>query len=231
MYVRKFPASACKDMLKYFERYTSQNGTIISFSDEVIDTNKTYLNYNLAPDRGNQYEFMKKRCREANAVKRTDLITMCTIEVIKPKDLPESITEEAFFKAVYNHFRKKLGEENIISCYVHKDENSQPHCHVAFVPACPDKNGKITVSARRLISRPFLRLLHAEAEVAVSEELGQKIHLINGEATIDRSNLSASKYKEYIEIQEQLEAKKKEIAELQKEIHAAQEILKKLKKN
>ena len=212
MHVRKFPANDCKHMLKHFEQHSANNKI-----------------YNLAPDRGNQYEYMINRCKEANALKRKDLITMCCIDVIMPDDLPENISEQSFFQAVYNHFSKKFGEENVISCYVHKENNKLPHCHFAFVPACPNDRGKITVSGKRLISRQALRSLHPEAEAAISKELGQKIHLLMDNAI--RSDTNTLQHKEYIQLQRKIEAAQKELADLQKQIEETERKLKGRKDN
>ena len=45
---------------------------------------------------------------------------------------------EGFFQHAYDFFKQKHGESNIISAYVHMDENV-PHMHFTFVPIVDNK--------------------------------------------------------------------------------------------
>ena len=195
MHIEKFTSSACGHMFKHYERYISPDGKPVNYSNENIDTTRSHLNYNLAPDRENQYAFMKERCAEVTCAKRKDLITMCSVILTKPKDLPSEISDREFFEAAYDFLSKRYGEENVISAYVHMDEAS-PHLHFSFIPICPNKEGELTVSAKRLISRQELKTLHPDAEKAISKALGREVHIMTGELAKGRKNMTLDKYKE-----------------------------------
>ena len=79
--------NACSNLIRHFER----NENIKEYSNENINLNKSYLNYNLGPFRENQLEFIKSKCEELKVLNRKDVNVMCNWVVTLPKDLDVSI--------------------------------------------------------------------------------------------------------------------------------------------
>ncbi|MDK0731006.1 MobV family relaxase [Clostridium perfringens] len=147
---------SCVNLLRHFER----NEGIKEYSNESIDFDKTYLNYNLAPERGDQLEFINKKCKEHKALNRKDVNVMCNWVVTLPKEIDDEYEERRFFQKTYDFLSEKYGEENVISAYVHKDETT-PHIHFAFVPVVFDeKKSKYKISAKECIDRNELKSFH-----------------------------------------------------------------------
>ncbi|WP_366523324.1 MobV family relaxase [Fusobacterium sp.] len=147
---------SCVNLLRHFER----NEGIKEYSNESIDFDKTYLNYNLAPKRGDQLEFINKKCKEHKALNRKDVNVMCNWIVTLPKEIDDEYEERRFFQKTYDFLSEKYGEENVISAYVHKDETT-PHIHFAFVPVVFDeKKSKYKISAKECVDRNELKSFH-----------------------------------------------------------------------
>ncbi len=154
--------NACSNLIRHFER----NENIKEYSNENINLNKSYLNYNLGPFRENQLEFIKSKCEELKVLNRKDVNVMCNWVVTLPKDLDVSIpgNEDNFFKKVYDFLENRYGKENVISSYVHKDEIT-PHMHFAFVPVVYDKKkDKFKISAKECVNREDLRTFHEDLQ-------------------------------------------------------------------
>ncbi|MGU8578281.1 MobV family relaxase [Clostridium perfringens] len=147
---------SCVNLLRHFER----NESIKEYSNESIDFDKTYLNYNLAPERRDQLEFINKKCKEHKALNRKDVNVMCNWIVTLPKEIDDEYEERRFFQKTYDFLSEKYGEENVISAYVHKDETT-PHIHFAFVPVVFDeKKSKYKISAKECVDRNELKSFH-----------------------------------------------------------------------
>ncbi len=147
---------SCVNLLRHFER----NEGIKEYSNESINFDKTYLNYNLAPERGDQLEFINKKCKEHKALNRKDVNVMCNWVVTLPKEIDDEYEERRFFQKTYDFLSEKYGEENVISAYVHKDETT-PHIHFAFVPVVFDeKKSKYKISAKECVDRNELKVFH-----------------------------------------------------------------------
>lgn len=169
----KYGKAATGHMAKHYERAKEWNPEIgemeyVKFANQDIDTERTHLNYNLAPERPQgQIGFIKQRMSEIKCQNRADINVMCSCVVTLPRKEPQEIdvnksewliddvTKEAtptkivykdyseeerqlFFETAYDVLKGKFGEENVISAYVHKDE-TRDHMHFAFVPAVDDK--------------------------------------------------------------------------------------------
>lgn len=158
-HVTKFPKTALGHMLKHYER----NECIGEYSNESIDRDKSYLNYNLAPEREDQYKFVMKRCGEVKCLNRSDVKLMCSWVLTAPKDLEQSQLKD-FFKESYDFMAKRYGEQNVISAYVHMDE-STPHMHFAFIPVAHDKKKDIDkVSAKEVLTKTDLKSFHGDLQ-------------------------------------------------------------------
>lgn len=168
-HVDKFTRSAVGHLTKHYERAKDENGEYIRFGNQSIDTSKTYLNYNLAPS-CDQVEKLKNRLSEVHASKREDLNVLCDWVVTLPKwdDIPEQYERE-FFERSYEFLKKRYGEENVISAYVHKDETT-PHMHFSFVPVIYDrKKDRYKVSAKEVLNRKDLQTFHADLQAEMDK--------------------------------------------------------------
>lgn len=178
--LQKYTKSATGHLSKHFERGKDINGDYIKFGNQDIDTEKSDLNYNLAPEH-NQIDFIRQRCSEVQCLNRKDVNVMCSWVVTAPKNLDQA-EEKAFFKNTYDFLANRYGEKNVISAYVHLDEKS-PHMHFAFVPVALDKNKGIEkVSAKEVITRNDLQSFHTDLEKHLERALGHEVDILN-EAT------------------------------------------------
>ena len=203
--LQKYTKSATGHLSKHFERGKDINGDYIKFGNQDIDTEKSDLNYNLAPEH-NQIEFIRQRCSEVQCLNRKDVNVMCSWVVTAPKNLDQA-EEKAFFKHTYDFLANRYGEKNVISAYVHLDEKS-PHMHFAFVPVALDKNKGIEkVSAKEVITRNDLQSFHTDLEKHLERALGHEVDILN-EATKE-GNKCIDELKKGTAIKEVAEIKQK----------------------
>jgi len=138
-----------------------------------IDTSKTGADYNLAPDRGNYrktLKYLREKLQEISPKQRRDGVKMCDWVVTLPKPSGgRRIDEKQFFRESYQFLKDRygsksgLGEDVVLSAYVHKDEGGQPHMHFAFLPVL-ERDGKKAFCARDLIDKAELKSIHTELE-------------------------------------------------------------------
>lgn len=180
----KHTITACGHLGKHYERGKDHTSEYIKYGNESIDSNKTHLNYNLAPEH-DQMDFIKNRISEVKCLKRKDVNVMCSWVVTLPKDYSEtdpSRTSEEFFKGAYNFLEQKYGKENVVSSYVHMDETT-PHMHFAFVPVVKDeKKGHLKVSAKECVTKWDLKGFHELLQDYLQEKCNLHSNVIN-EAT------------------------------------------------
>ena len=184
MNIQKYTKEACGHLFKHFERAKDKDGNYIRFGNRDIDLSRSCLNYNLAPSRGmTQTEYLNKRLSEVYHIKKKDLNVMCSWVITAPDDLPPEKLH-LFFHAAYHFMAKRYGEENVISAYVHLDENREKghaHMHFAFIPVIYDKKKqRYKVSAKEVINKNELQKIHKEAEAYISKSLKTSVHLLNG---------------------------------------------------
>ena len=159
-------------------------------SNENIDRGRTHLNYDLK-DRGNitAYGYYKAEIEQiAEETKlrtgkglRKDAITLCSWVVTFPKDLPED-KQDSFFKACYEWFSDRYGEDNIVTAVVHMDEVT-PHMHLQFMPIVT-KDGVRKLCAKELETRQTLRIAHQQLQTYLERSLDCRVNILN-EATRD----------------------------------------------
>lgn len=183
-------------------------------SNELIDPERTYLNYELK-DRGGlsaiQYHRQRIEQIAAETKERTgkairkDAILLCSWMVTAPKSLPKDKQAE-FFKGAYEWFSKRYGEDNIVTAAVHLDETS-PHMHLQFTPIV-EKKGVRRLCARDLETPQKLQQVHPQLQKVLTKQLGCPVELLNG--ATDGGNKTVN----------ELKAKKleKKVEELQKEV-------------
>lgn len=184
MNIQKYTKEASGHLFKHFERAKDKNGNYTKFGNRDIDLSKTFLNYNVAPNRGmSQTDYLNKRLSEVYHLKRKDVNVMCSWGITAPDDLPDEKLH-SFFKSAYNFMAARYGEENVISAYVHLDENTEKghaHMHFAFIPVVYDKKKeRYKVSAKDVINKKELQVIHKEAEACISKSLKSSVHLLNG---------------------------------------------------
>ena len=222
-HIQKFQQHALGHMCKHFERALDANGEPIKYSNQNIDLTRSHLNYNLAPERENQYGFIMDRCKEVYCLKRKDINQMCSCIVTAPKDLPAE-EHEHFFRASYDFLAARYGgkdAENVVSAYVHMDEGSA-HLHFAFVPVAYDKSKeRWTVSAKNVVNRQDLKTLHPDLERYVTRELGHDVHVLTGELS-NRPNLTIPQYQEYQDTLKRLQEAQKSLQTVEKALEGAE---------
>lgn len=222
-HMQKFQQHSLGHMCKHFERALDANGEPIKYGNQNIDLTRSHLNYNLAPERENQYGFIMDRCKEVYCLRRKDVNLMCSCVVTAPKDLPAE-EHERFFRASYDFLAARYGgkgAENVISAYVHMDEGS-PHLHFAFVPVCYDKSKeRWTVSAKNVVNRQDLKTLHPDLERHVTRELGHEVHVLTGELS-NRPNLTITQYQEYQDTLKRLQEAQKSLQSVEKALEGTE---------
>ena len=177
-------ASLCKatkgasgNLFDHYERKEN-----IKFKNQDIDKTRSYLNYNLAPNKNlSQREILNKRLSEVKVLKRDDVNVTCNWVITLPKTIKENSQEEKlFFQESYNFLKNRYGEKNIISSYVHKDEVT-PHMHFCFIPIVLDKKKNIEkVSAFELITKKELNSFHKDLSNYLNNCFKKDIGILNG---------------------------------------------------
>lgn len=120
----------------------TQRGTEKAVNVSEIDVSRTWLNYNLAPaHKGGQAAFIEQRLGEIYCHK-TALKNAIVDWVVTLPDMEQYEGREAeFFQCCYEYMASRYGEQNVVSAYVHMDEQT-PHMHFVFVPVVPDPKHK-----------------------------------------------------------------------------------------
>ena len=182
MNIQKYTKEATGHLFKHFERAKDKDGNYVKFGNRDIDLSLSCLNYNLAPNRGmSQSKYLDKRLSEVYHIKKKDLNVMCSWVITAPDDLPPEKLHQ-FFHAAYHFMAHRYGEENVISAYVHLDENKEKghaHMHFAFIPVIYDKRKeRYKVSAKDVINKKELQVIHKEAEAHISKSLKCPVHQI-----------------------------------------------------
>lgn len=172
-HVAKFTRGTCGLLARHYERYKDkEHPEEVKYKNQDIDSERTHLNYNLAPMR-QQMPYLKKRLKEVHCLDRDNVNVMCDWVVTAPKELPAEHQRE-FFEVCYKHLEEKYGEKNVISAYVHMDEN-QPHMHFAFVPVVYDvKKDREKVSAKEALNRSQLKRFHPELQEVIDKWIYEK---------------------------------------------------------
>ena len=216
---QKYPKSSLGHLLKHYERSVDENGQHIRYGNQDIKTDLSSQNYNLGPDRDiDQLEFIKKRTSEVSCLNRKDVNVMCSWVVTLPKELPLD-QEREFFEKTYDFLQKRYGgEENVISSYVHLDEN-RPHMHFSFVPVVQDKKkGHLKVSAKEAVNRIDLQKFHLDLAKTLELHFKRDLGIIN-EATKEgnKSIVELKRGTALLEVKEQKNILENQIKSLQSE--------------
>lgn len=173
------------------------------YSNDNIDQTRLHEdNINLAPDRHAKFEkdtdYIKHMIKEVmgDRTLRKDAVRMVCWVV----DAPDSLTKEErplFFREAYNflvdRYGKKsgLGEDIVISCYIHKTETRE-HIHFAFMPIL-EKNGQRSFCAKEVVNRDDLRSFHNDlANYMEARNICSRSDIINGNTIKDSTGRALS---------------------------------------
>lgn len=169
-----YTRGSCASVTQHNERKKNDKGEYLKYKNESIDTSRTHLNYNLAPQREQtQLEFIRERTESLKCLRRKDVNVMASWLVTAPKTLPEQHQRE-FFERSYQFLENKYGKENVISAYVHMDETT-PHLHFCFVPVVFDhKKQREKVSCKECVTKYDLQKFHPELQQNLDEWKEQK---------------------------------------------------------
>lgn len=168
-----------------------------------IHKERTPLNFNLADGHGSltDYQFARGRVYDKNVkmMKRDDVKAVCSWAVTYPKEMchqeigpdneeyyapndPDECRE--FFTHAYNFFKDRHGEENVVSAYVHMDEN-MPHMHFIFVPIVRAKDDRsFKVCAKEALHGCFGAKFQIELQDYISQNMNKEVHMVRQE-TVD----------------------------------------------
>ena len=165
-----------------------------------LDPERRQLNYNLAPHDMWAYDYLKQRLSEVYCMNRKDVNIMCTWIFTVPGDVREEDIDLCL-ESAYKFLENRYGKENVVSCWIHKDEskNGRAHFHFNFVPVVWDKKkNRYKVSAKELITRNELTVFHGELQNALDEALGYRCSVLTGELA-DRPNMSLEHFRKFRE--------------------------------
>ena len=198
-------------------------------TNEDIDPNRSYLNYNLKE--GDPLENYNARISQIKVLNRKDVNTLGLFVCHLPKELenePKNVQED-FFKSVYSFTKQDFGENNIVSAIVHNDE-TRPHIHIKFIPVVKDKkNEEIEKCSFKEKFKPiYYDQLHPRLQEHVSKDLQREVKILNG-ATIENQTIKQLKQQSKSEELERLNQRiEKQKDNLKKLLNEEKEIVKKI---
>lgn len=180
-------------------------------SNEEIDLNKTYKNYDLVESNLNLYQRIKNRIEEVrdnSRIQKNSVVSYSNIVTVNKETFKEWGDEKSkkYLEEVYNYFCNEFGKENVVSAKVHLDETT-PHMHLHFVPI--SQEGKL--QARKVMTPPRINKIHTEA---VKWLQGREFDVTRGKGETGKKNIKdihkfkSEKLKDEVE---QLENKKNEL--------------------
>lgn len=227
MHCAKYNKMGLGNLLAHYER---KNNKSRKYTNENIDKEKTYLNYNLAPEhKEGLYKFIKDRVEELNIIKRKTAIWCCDWCLTVPENLKDDYVKcKMFFEKSYSFLENRYGKENVVSAYCHFDETT-PHLHFCFIPVIKkqecifDKEtGEITnreiqkVLAKEVINKIELNSIHPEMQRFLDEELSFEAKILNGSTKGKNLNMKELKYK--TELEQQIKLNEQKLEKMKKDI-------------
>lgn len=226
--VAKFKLSDTHRLLSHCNRTQEKLGA-------HIDAGRTSLNFNLAsrqsPEKSD-YQFTKDRLHQDDVrmLNRKDVNAVCSWAVTFPKDLcheavgtngesyftPNDQDEcRDFFQHTFDFLANRHGLENVVSAYVHMDEN-MPHMHFIFTPIVKDdKRGGLKVSAKEALEGCYGAPFQISLQDYVSEKMGIPLNIVKKENVDYERNVKQLKK----------QTLNKQCSELSRRIRIAQEEL------
>lgn len=192
--VQKFTRSAVVNQLRHIER------TIANPSNKDIDRSKMDSNYILSPDRGvSNYDYFKQRIEDVYVYNRSDVNVMAGWVVTAPRSLASEL-QESFFKSTYEFLSNRYGEDNVVSCVVHKDE-IQPHMHFVFIPVTYDKKRhREKVCANEVLNKKELRNFHGDLKKHLTAD-GIDADILTGVTKRQGRNMTVKELKQHVTVE------------------------------
>ena len=195
-HIAKYKAASCGHMLAHYRRDKGSLGR------ENIDPERTKDNYTLGLDGRDgkvraldgiepNWATVEKRIERVNeAAKaagkratRKDAVVMADVVVTLPENVRKA-DEGAFFGYTYWFLIKKLGKDNMMGGFVHRDEvrkDGSPvrdHMHVPFTPILDGR-----FNYKKMCPRSFYQGLHKELGDYLEKRLGYRPEVELGEET------------------------------------------------
>lgn len=190
MHVEKYKGAGVAPVSNHNARVYESRG----YRRENIDSSLSGENYRLGPDRGPAKEWVNARVAALGLKRRprSDAVLMCEWVVTLPES--ERGGEREFFEAAYDAMAARYGADNVVSCWVHRDEpGARPHMHFDWVPVTRD--GRL--SAKEVLSRKELLAVHRDLGRELSQALGHEVHLLLPSEERGRRELSRLNDRQY----------------------------------
>lgn len=239
MHCEKYNKSGLGNLLAHFER---KDNRYRKYKNENINKEKTYLNYNLAPQHEEGlYKFVKNRVTELNIIKRANAVWCCDWCLSAPREIVGDYKKcKEFFQLAYDFLEERYGKDNVVSCFCHYDEglpdDTMPdrlfhsaHCHFCFIPVITSQElefsketgelvtiTKEKVSAKERINRTELSTIHNQMQSFLNENLPFTADILNG--ATKGGNLSVEQLKYKTELQKEINQYENQLSELKEKI-------------
>lgn len=216
-HVEKFTQGSVNGLSIHIERKTTNH------SNPDIDSDRTYLNYDLCDKEGDMNQRLKNRLAEVYCFNRADVKVMADWIVTLPKSLEQETmsTQKEFFKSTVDFLNERYGSQNVLSATVHHDETT-PHLHYAFIPVVFDeKKQREKVSAKEVLTRKELSSFHQDLDKYLKQQIPhiyQEGILNNQTIGIDDVKIIKKMAKEIAEKETELSQRKEHINKKIKEV-------------
>lgn len=215
--IEKFRKPEISRIINHCASKVMEDGTVMRVSKSSssnIDPSRTKLNYNLASGAHPGYtdtEYVKHRLtgEGVRVLNRQDVNALSSFVITIPKNLWEEEPERTkeFFQTSYDFFKGIVGEENIVSSWVHMDETT-PHMHFLFTPIVKEKNRPgYHLSSKEMLHDCYGADFHLRMKQYLEERMGRDIDVANHATAKGNKTIAELK----------LASIKSEISDLQKE--------------
>ena len=194
--------------------------TLDNHTNTNINSTRTGLNYNLTD--GDAMERFRARLEQCSYRKQKNNVRLEEIVLTAPKNVTGQDMGR-FFKIAYRALQGLTGgSANTVSAWVHMDETT-PHMHFNFVPAVM-VDGTLKLSAKTLMNRDKLKVLHTVVQRAINTEFGHSNYKVVADNQAERQQRSdtlqayKSKMAEIDKLDRELDTAEQSLAELEQDI-------------
>lgn len=186
--------------IKGKEREQEREGQI---KNDMIDLDRTHLNYDLVQSELNLYQRAKERVdqlkSENKRVQKNSVITYSNIITIPESAAKEMSNDQMhdYFKTCHDYFVDRFGKENVLSSKIHLDE-STPHMHLHFMPI-DRETGRL--QARTTMNKAALNEIHDE----IPQRLREKgFDVVRGSGEKTKQKLDIHQYKAKLDLEKEI---------------------------
>lgn len=205
--------------IKGKEREQEREGQI---KNDMIDLDRTHLNYDLVQSELNLYQRAKERVdqlkSENKRVQKNSVITYSNIITI-PESAAKKMSNEQmqdYFKTCHDYFADRFGKENVLSAKVHLDETT-PHMHLHFMPI-DKETGRL--QARTTMNKAALNQIHDE----IPERLREKgFDVVRGSGEKTKQKLDIHEYKAKLDLEKEKAELEKQTSKLSQRLNELEE--------